>query len=230
MQKSAYLRVIIAGLLLGGLASASACGSSDGDDESSGGGSAGSGGSTSKGGSAGKGGGTAEAVECGGEMCQPLILPVEGAPAVEACCAQDDACGLDSSVLETFGPTFEERCQPRDQPGERDPNCPNSVNTMIDGGFSIEFDGCCRANGRCGYMLDSVLGVYEIGLGCVDSEPFLNGETPAACGDGAGGAPAGGGAGGADPGAGGASGAPSAPTEGGAAGLPSAPSAGAGGA
>jgi hypothetical protein len=225
MQKSAYVRVMIAGLLLAGLGSASACGSSDGDDESDGG-SAGNSGATGKGGS---GGTTTGPVECGGEMCAPLVLPVEGAPPVEACCAQDDVCGLDSSVLEAFGPTFEERCQPRDQPGERDPACPNSTSTTLDGGFMIEFDGCCRANGRCGYMLDSVLGVYQIGLGCVDSEPFLNGETPATCGDGAGGAPGEGGAP-SSTGPGGASGAPSAPGAGGVSGSPSAPSAGAGGA
>jgi len=211
MQKSAYLRVIVAGLLLGGFGSASACGGSSNEDEDNGGSS----------GSAGKGSGGMDAstpgpVECGTQMCEPFIIPIPGAPPVEACCAANGDCGLDSSVLEAFGPTFEERCQPLNQPGEIDPSCPNSTSTMLDGGFTIELPGCCRANGRCGYMLDTVI-TFEVGLGCVDSSPFLEGGTPAPCGDGAGGAPSDGGAPG-DPGTGGASGATSA---GGAGGAPS---------
>jgi hypothetical protein len=203
MQTSAYLRMIIAGLLLAGLGSASACGSTEEDDEPNGGA-----GTVGSGGSGGMDASTAGPVECGTEMCAPFIIPITGAPPVEACCAEGEVCGLDSSVLEAFGPTFEERCQARDQPGERDPSCPNSTSTTLDGGFNIEFDGCCRTDsGTCGYMLDTVLGVYELGLGCVDSEPFLEGGTPPPCGEastgGAGGAPGTGGEGGAIPASGG---------------------------
>jgi hypothetical protein len=230
MEKNAYVRVIIAGLLLGGLSSASACGSSDENDSNGArGGSAGS---------AGKGGGGMDAsapdpVECGTTMCEPLVLPIPGAPPVEACCTADGGCGLDSTVLEAFGPTFEERCQARDQPGELDENCPNSTSAMVEGGLNIEFPGCCRADGRCGYMLDTLFGVYPIGLGCVDSEPFLEGGTPAACGDGSGGA-AGAGAGGTPggggtPADGGASGSPGSSNDGGASGATSASSGGAAG-
>jgi len=226
MDNNAYVRVIIAGLLLGGLSSASACGSSEEDDSDSARG--GSAGSSGKGGAGGLDASTASPIECANLMCDPLLLPIPGAPPVEACCTPDDACGLDSSVLEAFGPTFEEPCQPRDQPGVLDTSCPNSTSAMIEGGLTIEFPGCCRANGSCGYMLDTLFGVYEIGLGCVDSAPFLDGGTPAACGDGSGGAPGAGGTpgGGGTPGEGGASGTPG---EGGAGGAPVAPGGGAGG-
>jgi hypothetical protein len=172
MSTRAYLRLTIAGLLLAGLGSASACGSSESDD---------------KGGSGGMDASTVGPIQCGSQTCDPFIVPIPGAPAVEACCVGDDGCGLDSTILETFGPTFEERCQPRDQPGVRDSACPNSTSTSIDGGLALEFDGCCRTDvGRCGYMLDKLFDTYEIGLGCVDSAPFLDGGTPEACGDGSG--------------------------------------------
>jgi hypothetical protein len=50
------------------------------------------------------------------------------------------------------------------------------------GGISVNFQGCCRAETQsCGYLVDRV-SVISVGLGCVDSSPFLGGATPMACG------------------------------------------------
>jgi hypothetical protein len=63
-------------------------------------------------------------------------------------------------------------------------------------GVSIHFPGCCRAGGTCGYQLDTIGGLFRLGLGCVDSTPFLEGGAPLSCGaTGSAGAGQGGGAG-----------------------------------
>lgn len=182
-------RIALASILLSGLAAVPACGSDDSPKKNDRGeaGSAGSSGSGAQG-----SGGTPAEVECGSNTCEPQMILGEVIP---PCCAADDACGLDASFLSSFGPTFEEPCQPRDQPGELDPGCPESEAVEVpDAGLPIVFQGCCRPDvGRCGYMVDRLFGVLEIGLGCVDSEPFLDGGAAESCdpnasGDGAGGA------------------------------------------
>ena len=213
------LRIALASILLSGLAAVPACGSESkttGDDGSGGtsgsgaasgrGGSGGSAGKSASGGTAGGGtsgggtsggGGVPSEVSCGATVCEPQEILGEVIP---ACCTADDQCGLDSSFLSSFGPTFDEPCQARDQPGELDPACPVSVAVEVpDSGLPITFQGCCRPDvGRCGYMVDSLFGVFEIGLGCVDSQPFLDGGTAMACDPsapgGTGGAAGGGGA------------------------------------
>ena len=185
-----YLRLLTAGLLLSGLALASACGGDDDDDNESGG----AGGSSGKGGSGGSAGtGTVEAIECGSNTCEPLDLKVFGQAVVAPCCAADDACGLDSSSLEAYGVSFDERCQPRDQAGVLDASCPDVSTEVPDTGLVVSFKGCCRPTGSCGYMLDTIAGAIELGLGCVASEPFLDGGTSESCD------PAGGGGGGGAP-------------------------------
>ena len=199
MAKSAYVRVLSAGLILAAFAVASACGGDDGDDE----GSDGSAGTSGGGSSAGGTGGAAASIECGANTCEPLILPFPGAEPVAACCAEDDACGVDASVLEAFGTVFEEQCQARDQPGELDTSCPDSEAVEVqEAGVTLPpFKGCCREEtGKCGYMLDELLGSVQLGLGCVDSEPFNDGAAAPDCGGGAGS----GGAGGEGSGSGGA--------------------------
>lgn len=179
------LRIALASILLSGLAAVPACGSESttrGDDGS--GGASGSGGKSASGGSSGDGtsggGGVPSEIRCGANTCEPQPIFDE---VIAACCAADEQCGLDSSFLASFGPTFDETCQPRDQPGELDSACPDSVAVEVpDAGFPITFKGCCRSDvGRCGYMVDRLLGLVEIGLGCVDSEPFLDGDTAATC-------------------------------------------------
>jgi hypothetical protein len=130
------------------------------------------------------------------------VLPVLDLP-VQGCCADEatSQCGLDASVLQMFGPTFSETCQPLAQPGAADPACPDSPATPVEGtGLSISFPGCCRPDHVCGYRLDTVGGVLQLGLGCVDSSPFLDGATAQSCGElgaaGAGGDSSGAGAGG----------------------------------
>jgi hypothetical protein len=121
------------------------------------------------------------------------MVPVVGF--IPPCCAdaKTSQCGLDSSELASFGPTFPVTCQPLGQPGAKDPACPNSPETPVEGtGLSLSFPGCCRPNHTCGYQLDTVGGVIALGLGCVDASPFLDGEAPQTCGDQGGSAGAGG--------------------------------------
>lgn len=183
-------------------------GSSGSAGTSTSGGSAGasSGGSGGTGGSAGSSGG---ALTCGTATCEPVSIL--GLGAIPACCPanMDNACGLDATILGSFL-MFDDPCQPLDQPGTPDPECPSTDEIEVpDAGISTSFGGCCRPNGRCGYFADTVqLGPLPIalGLGCVDSTPFLDGGTPPPCGEGGeGGAGGQGGAAGA-PGAGGAAG------------------------
>ena len=145
-------------------------------------------------------------MKCGTATCNDVVLPI-GDFTIPACCAEaTNQCGLDSSVLSAFGPTFTEACQPLNQPGEVDSTCPNSAKTPVTGStLEIQFQGCCRDNGTCGYMLD---GLFPLGLGCVDSSPFLNGGVPSRCGgggeggaSGAGGSSSGGASGAIEPGA-----------------------------
>jgi hypothetical protein len=179
-KTSSYLRVLTAGLLFSGLAMASACGGDDEDDSD--GGAGGSGGRGGSGGSAGGDAGAVEAIECGDNTCEPLDLKLLGQGPVAPCCAANDACGLDSSGLEAYGVSFDESCQPRDQPGVLDSSCPDVSTEVPDaGGLVISFKGCCRAEGQCGYLLDKIAGAIELGLGCVASEPFLDGGTSESC-------------------------------------------------
>lgn len=177
---SIIVRTLSSSLLLSSLVVAAACG--DDDDSEGSGGATGKGGSSAKGGSAGTSG-SAEPIKCGSRTCQPLDLKVLGQGSVEACCADGNICGLDASGLEAYGVSFEESCQLRDQPGVLDPNCPDVSTEVPDsGGLVISFKGCCRTDvGKCGYMLDKVAGAIELGLGCVASEPFLDGEPAPDC-------------------------------------------------
>ncbi|HYP76007.1 MAG TPA: hypothetical protein VER12_08635 [Polyangiaceae bacterium] len=193
---------------------APACGGSASDSHSSAG-SPGNGGGAAHAGSGSGGNGTIgragaaaagappAPVACGSKSCSGLVLPVLDLP-VSGCCAEraTNQCGLDSSVLEMLGgPTFDESCQPLAQPGTADTTCPDSPSAPVANlGISISFPGCCRANHTCGYQFDTIGGAFRLGLGCVDSAPFLDGDTPQACGEsgaaGAGGDSGGSGAGG----------------------------------
>jgi len=173
-----------------------AAASANGDDS----GAAGARPSAARGGSSCEGGSAPipKPVACGHAMCAPVVLKAAGNFAIPGCCADADSstCGLDSSVLAMFGPTFAEACQPLAQPGVIDTSCPQSPEQPIaDTGLTLKFDGCCRASGQCGYELDSIGGAILLGLGCVDSSPFLDGGTPLSCGDAAGGEGGAGGAG-----------------------------------
>lgn len=216
IRASKVLAMLWVGLSAFGVANA--CGSSESsghgtsDDGAGGGGGAGArattGGQSGTGSEAGGAGGQAtrgsDAV-CGGTQCDALDLPFPDAPPVSACCPDGEevaSCGLDSSGLEMLGVSFEDPCQPLDQPGEADEACPDSPSVSIpDTPISgITFVGCCREETHsCGYLVNDVLGILQVGLGCVDSAPFLDGGAPESCESSAGGAggAAGGGAGGA---------------------------------
>lgn len=190
-------RLVAAALLTLSASWLASCSSDDGDDACTN--CAGSSGSAGRGG--GGGGGP---VACGTTTCDPLVLPF-GFDPVPACCEAEEACGLDATFLEGYGAVFDERCQPRDQPGIADGSCPDSPATLVpDTSLSISLKGCCRTEtNTCGYLFDEIANVIEIGLGCVDSGPFLDSGQAPPCG-----VPGGaGGEGGAAAGASGAAGA-----------------------
>ncbi len=127
-----------------------------------------------------------EPIECGSETCTPLddpVLEVLGQEPLPACCAEGDRCGLDSSRLAEFGLSFNEVCQPRNQPGEANADCPDSVRLMLPGAMVTlgALKGCCRTEtSSCGYLL-IIPGLLDTQLGCVDSTPFLEGGTAPSC-------------------------------------------------
>jgi hypothetical protein len=131
---------------------------------------------------------SSEPVTCGNTICTGMSFPELKNFDIPGCCADaaTSQCGLDSSVLSMFGQTFTRACQPLHQPGVLDSACAGSPEQTVSG-IPIQFPGCCQANGKCGYQLDTIDGLIPLGLGCVDSTPFLDGGTPAACGENAGG-------------------------------------------
>lgn len=145
-------------------------------------GSGGSGGTGGTGGTPGAGG-EPEPIECSGNTCEPLDILFGDIPSIAPCCTDDQGCGLDSSFLSAFGVMFSESCQARDQPGELDAECPESPPLMRpELPVAVKFKGCCRADSStCGYMLDTLAGLQPIGLGCIDSTPFLEGGTAEPC-------------------------------------------------
>ena len=121
---------------------------------------------------------------CGKATCDGIFLPFVNVP-IAGCCAdaKTSHCGLDSSALAMFGATFSEPCQPLAQPGTPDASCPLSAKAPVQGtGLEIQLPGCCRPDHTCGYQLDKVGGLIQVGLGCVDAAPFLDGGIPQSCG------------------------------------------------
>ena len=88
-------------------------------------------------------------------------------------------CGLDGSALEDFGVTLVDPCQARDQPGEPDSECEASPPFQTDFGM-LNFEGCCKPVGHCGYLIDDAFNLVQIGLGCVDTA-VVEGAVPASC-------------------------------------------------
>jgi hypothetical protein len=217
MKPFSFAKLLAVGCLFA-LALPVGCGDSDDSNDEpgaagSGAGGDGSGASSAGGtGNGGDGGGVLPGISdvsktemCGDNSCKSGNVATYF---IDPCCA-GDACGLDTSFLQVVGASFAETCQPRDQPGELDEECPASADSQIPFGMNMVplagFAGCCRPDGKCGVFVDKisspVLGVLgTLGLGCVDAAPFFPGETIGSCGDGIGGQPGAGGA----PGVGGA--------------------------
>ncbi len=169
---------LVAGLAL------PACGGDSSSDAASGGSGGAAGGAGRGSGIAGKAG-RSEPVPCGKKTCNGLSIPQLKDFDIPGCCADaaTGRCGLDSSVLPMFGQTFGAACQPLAQPGTRDASCGESPEAPVTGALiPLKFPGCCQANGTCGYDLDSIGGLITLGLGCVDSTPFLDGGVPTSCG------------------------------------------------
>jgi hypothetical protein len=119
-------------------------------------------------------------IDCGADRCDEVILPA-GYDPIPPCCADGDVCGLDGSRFEMFGANFDDPCQPLDQPGNEDPLCPRSTPIPTELGVDLDFPGCCKPDGQCGYLVNDALGLVHIGLGCVDAAPFLDGGVTTAC-------------------------------------------------
>lgn len=127
-------------------------------------------------------------VACGTATCKAVTIPIQNFT-IPACCADaaTNHCGLDATPLAVFGATFTQTCQPLAQPGTLDAECTDSPTIVVQGTNLPPLPGCCRPSGTCGYQLDKVAGLFQIGLGCVDSAPFLDGGPPVSCGNAAGG-------------------------------------------
>jgi hypothetical protein len=198
MQKNTVRFAAVALLISAGMW-ASACGGSDTSGAPAAAGTAGAGtagtGTSGTGGSAGNqaggssgtsGTGGSLDVSCGSMQCTHAGF---GTLSFPACCptGTNDTCGLDSSILAMYGPSFADPCLPLHAPGVNDANCP--PRTVMANGLSVPLPGCCRSDtGTCGYNLDNPGGLLPLNLGCVDSTPFLDGGAPLTCGDGGGGA------------------------------------------
>src|SRR6185295_5420546 len=160
------------GLILGFISLAAwatpACGGSD-EDEGSGGSSGSGGKGGSAGTSAGTGGGKSGASgtggsaegggvttkDCKGKSCSGAALPDIAkmfipSGEISPCCAGsgEDQCGLDMGPLSQLGFAFMPACQAKNQPGNETTACPKGVVP----GLMIEIPGCCRPDGKCGYL------------------------------------------------------------------------------
>jgi len=141
---------------------------------------------TTSGGGSGGGAGaspSAEPIQCGSNTCDGVTL-VKGIDPLAACCVNSDACGLDSSFLAQYGVAFSDTCQARDQPGVDGHGGADSPPLKVpDKDFTIPaLPGCCRTDTKtCGYRLDKLLGLFDVGLGCIDSTPFQDGGAAPSC-------------------------------------------------
>ncbi len=155
--------------------------------------------------------------ECSSESCESAqvgIAALNQLYYIDPCCAgpSEDACGLNTQFLALTGASFEETCQPKNQPGEVDEACPSTEPATIPFGTFMAplspFPGCCRPSGTCGVQVNQVvvmLGaqaapIGNLELGCVDAAPFFPDADPVPCGDGPIGGAGGTGAGGASTG------------------------------
>ena len=143
-------------------------------------------------------------IECGGD-CESARVGLGPTMSyyINPCCAAGDVCGLSTEFLASVGATFEETCQPKDQPGEPDEACPSPDASMIPAGGMVitldAFPGCCLPSGVCGVAVNDVTaggGILPLGsleMGCVEAAPFFPaGTDPVPCGEGVGGSGAGG--------------------------------------
>jgi hypothetical protein len=160
---------------------------------------------------------------CTGSTDKCDSAAVLGGLNIEPCCDTTDTCGLNTGFLALVGAQFKEVCQAHNQAGDVTDACPDAAGLKVPfemAGMTVmipldPFPGCCRPDGTCGVVIDSVtsggkLKIADFNLGCVDAEPFA-GKVNTCQSTGMGGAGGmGGGAGGdaAGPSAGGAGGAP----------------------
>jgi hypothetical protein len=104
---------------------------------------------------------------------------------VPGCCAdaKTNTCGIDTTGLPAMGAQPLPACQPVAPAGMPDAACPASAAIPLMG-IPVTAPGCCQPNGVCGYDLNRVGGFISLGLGCVDSTPFLDGGASLTCGAG----------------------------------------------
>ncbi|HKY40105.1 MAG TPA: hypothetical protein VJN18_29420 [Polyangiaceae bacterium] len=142
---------------------------------------------------------TPSTAECSSESCDSAEIGIAALGQlfyIDPCCAgqNEDACGLDTQFLASTGASFEETCQPKNQPGDVDEACPSTESASIPFGTFMAplspFPGCCRPSGTCGVQVNQVVvmlgaqaaSIGNLELGCVDAAPFFPNEDPVPCG------------------------------------------------
>jgi hypothetical protein len=126
---------------------------------------------------------------CGTETCSSsdidgsafadMAQGMNGTGCIEACCTTDNECGSRVKIV-SYSPGVgmmviaATTCTKRDLPGTETEACPryfdsfagvkeDAGSTMPSGLDALNFMGCCRPDGTCGYL------VSIVGLGCLSS-------------------------------------------------------------
>lgn len=117
---------------------------------------------------------TGEGVECGSETCYDAELVGLAGLVAAGCCAAEEtsSCGLNMAFFGQLLSLNDPGCEELDRAGELDDACPASepVAMLIPGAPAegVTMEGCCQANGVCGYWAH----FGSFGFGCVDPERF----------------------------------------------------------
>ena len=121
-------------------------------------------GDSGTGGAPGDGG--APTIQCGTNTCTGLSLG--GFVNINPCCTVD-GCGMniDQAVSNLIG--IAPGCYGVGQAGAADTTCPMYSIANPIGGGNIDFPGCCRPDGECGFAIDTS-GFGGPNLGCVPQE------------------------------------------------------------
>jgi hypothetical protein len=104
---------------------------------------------------------------CGGDTCESYMLG--GLLPVPACCSGGSTCGLSADPATASIVGIAPGCYEGGQEGNADTACPqyDFINPLDQ--MPASFDGCCRPNGECGYLVD-LTSAEGPNLGCVPAD------------------------------------------------------------